>query len=322
MNPAARTGLAAILLAAVVLPFLVEGYTLYSLTKLLVMAIAIAGLNLLTGVAGLFSIGHSAFFALGAYTVGVAGTQAGLSPYLAIPLAGLSGFVVGFVCGWPAARLGAVHLALLTWGLALSVPRLLKSDLLAQWTGGVQGIYLERPGAPSWAPLTSDQWWWFVTLASAIAVFWMLRNVVRGRFGRAFRAVKDHPMAASTMGVPVTRWRALAFGLSGAITGIAGALGGLLDDFVAPDAYSIFFSITLLIGAVAGGVTTLSGPFVGAVLLAVLASLSASLSGYVEFPLYGFVLIALIMVAPEGVVPAVVRLTQRFRGPRAGVTKV
>lgn len=321
MSPAARFGLAGVLAAACIFPFLVEGYTLYSFTKLLVMAIAIAGVNLLTGVAGLFSIGHSAFFALGAYTVGVAGHQAGLSPYLAIPLAGLTGFGVGFVFGWPAARLGAVHLALLTWGLAVSIPRILKSDHLAPWTGGVQGIYLNRPGAPEAVPLTDDQWWWFVALVTTVAVFWLLRNVVDGRFGRAFRAVKDHPLAASTMGIRVTLWRSLAFGLSGAVTGIAGALGGLLNDFVAPDAYSLHFSILLLIGAVAGGVATLRGPFVGAVALALIASLSGALSTYVAFPLYGFVLIGLIMLAPEGVVPAFDRLTQRLRGLRRLVIK-
>ncbi|PJK27849.1 branched-chain amino acid ABC transporter permease [Minwuia thermotolerans] len=319
MSHAARIGLAGGLAAACIVPFLVEGYTLYGLTQLLVMAIAIAGLNLLTGVAGLFSIGHSAFFALGAYTVGVAGVEAGISPYLAIPLAGLSGFAVGFLFGWPAARLGPVHLALLTWGLAVSMPRLLKSDILAPWTGGVQGIYLERPAAPAGLGLSDDQWWWFVGLGTTVVMFWLLRNVVDGRFGRAFRAVKDHPLAASTMGLHVTFWRSLAFGLSGAVTGVAGALGGLLTDFVAPDAYSVFFSISLLIGAVAGGIATLRGAFAGAVVLAAVSSLSTSLSSYVAFPLYGFVLIALIMLAPEGVVPAFDRLTQRFRGRGGGV---
>jgi branched-chain amino acid transport system permease protein len=291
------------LIAGCAFPFLVEGYTVYTFTRLLALAIAIAGVSLLTGVAGLFSIGQSAFFAIGAYTVGVAGQQFGLHPYLAIPTSAVIGGLLGFGFGWPAARLGAVHLALLTWGLAVSIPRLLKSTILDQWTGGTQGIYLERPGAPGWTGLTEDQWWWFVTLVTLIIVFWLLRNLIEGRMGRAMMAARDQPFAASSMGINVTYIRAMAFAISGAVTAIAGAITGLLDDYVAPDAYSVFFSITLLVGAVAGGIDRLRGAFIGALTLAVLKAVSEGLAVYVTIPLYGIVLIALILAAPRGVAP-------------------
>lgn len=298
-----RIPLVLALIVGCAFPFLFEGYVIYKVTQLLALAIAIAGVSLLTGVAGLLSIGQSAFFALGAYTVGVAGEQLGINPYVALPLSAITGALLGFGFGWPAARLGAVHLALLTWGLAVSIPRLLKSSLLDQWTGGVQGIYLERPGAPAWTGLNEDQWWWFVTLLILVIVFWLLRNLIEGRMGRAMKAARDQPLAASTMGINVTYIRAMAFAVSGAVTAVAGAITGLLDDYVGPDAYSVFFSITLLVGAVAGGIDRLRGAFIGALVLAVLKILSEELAAYVYVPLYGIVLLCLILLAPRGVSP-------------------
>jgi branched-chain amino acid transport system permease protein len=313
-----RMPIALALAVACVFPFLVEGYHVYTATRLMALSIAIAGVTLLTGVAGLFSIGQSAFFALGAYTIGVAGEQIGIHPYVALPLAALTGGLLGFGFGWPAARLGAVHLALLTWGLAVSIPRLLKSTLLDRWTGGVQGIYLDRPVAPGWTGLNDDQWWWFLTLLIMIAVFWMLRNLIGSRMGRAMKAARDQPLAASSMGINVTYIRAMAFAISGAVTAVAGAITGILDEFIGPDAYSVFFSITLLVGAVAGGIGHLRGAIFGAVTLVLLKMVSDGLALYVTIPLYGFVLIGLIMLAPRGVSPVLDRawasLTARIAG--------
>ncbi|WP_417516165.1 branched-chain amino acid ABC transporter permease [Minwuia sp.] len=305
--------LSVLLVAACVFPFIAEGYTIYVMTRVLALAIAIAGVNILTGVAGLFSIGQSAFFALGAYAIGIAGQQAGLSPYTALPFAALVGGLAGFAFGWPVARLGAVHLALLTWGLAVSMPRLLKTDLFEPWTGGVQGIYLQRPAAPGWSGMGDDQWWWFITLAVLALVFWLLHNLIESRIGRALRATRDEPLAASSMGVQVTYYRAMAFAISGSVTAVSGALVGLLDDFAAPDTYSVFFSITLLVGAVAGGIGSLRGAVVGAFLLALLGRLSGELSAIVAFPIYGFVLIGLIFLAPQGVTPQLDRLWAYLR---------
>lgn len=300
------------LVVACLFPFLVEGYEVYTVTRLLALAIAISGVTLLTGVAGLFSIGQSAFFAIGAYTVGIASQLYGFNPYLALPLSAVTGGLLGFAFGWPAARLGAVHLALLTWGLAVSVPRLLKSTLLDQWTGGVQGIYLERPGAPAWIGLSDDQWWWFITLLILVLVFWLLRNLIDSRFGRAMKATRDQSLAASSMGINVSYIRAMAFAVSGAVTALAGALTGLLDDYVGPDAYSVFFSITLLVGAVAGGIDRLHGALIGALTLVILQTVSTQLSDYIAIPLYGIVLIGLIMLAPMGVAPVLDRLWTRI----------
>lgn len=304
------------LIIALVLPFLVEDYTLYRFTDAIVFSIAILGLNLLTGISGQFSIGHSAFFAIGAYTVAILSTDYGMSPYLALPFGALSGFLFGFLFGWPALRFGTVHLALATWGLALVVPRILKSEPIDQFTGGVQGVYLNRPGAPFGLPLSDDQWWYMVSLVIVAIAAFLIGNLMQGRVGRALKALRDHPDAARTMGINVPLFRTTVFGISGAAAGLAGGLAGLLADFVAPDTYSIFLGITLLIGAVAGGITTLRGAFVGGLIVEFLPDAAGMISRSISFPVYGILLIGLVMLMPHGVVPGLDRLWARLTGRR------
>ncbi len=304
------------LLIALTLPFVLEDYDLYRFTDAIVFAIAILGLNLLTGISGQFSIGHSAFFAIGAYTVAMLTTEWGMSPYLALPFSAVSGFVFGFLFGWPALRFSTVHLALATWGLALVVPRILKAPPFDQFTGGVQGIYLDRPGAPFGLPLSDDQWWYLVSLLIVVLAAFLIGNLMQGRIGRALRALRDHPDAAKTMGINVALFRTTAFGVSGAAAGLAGGLAGLLADFVAPDTYTIFLGIALLIGAVAGGIDTLRGAFVGGLIVEFLPDAAGAISKTVSFPVYGLLLIALVMLMPHGVVPGLDRLWQRLSGDR------
>ncbi|MEC9345931.1 MAG: branched-chain amino acid ABC transporter permease [Pseudomonadota bacterium] len=297
-----QTALTAALLLA--LPALLADYVLFRVTDALVYAIAILGLNFLTGTTGLFSIGQSAFCAVGAYVVAIGMTSYGLSPYLVLPLSAVAGFCFGFVTGWPALRLSTVHLALATWGLALAVPQLLKSDLLAPLTNGVQGIYIRRPGPPFGLPLSDDQWWYLVTLALLALTAFLIGNMMESRTGRALRAVRDHPDGASAMGINISLYRASAFGVAGAAAALAGGIDGLLADFIAADNYTLFLSIALLIGAVAGGVDTVRGAFVGGALAAYLPDISGLVSKTLSFPAHGLVLIALVFLMPKGIVPS------------------
>lgn len=306
-----QTGLAAVVL--LVLPVVMADYLLFRVTDALVYAIAILGLNFLTGTSGQFSIGQSAFCAIGAYVVAVGTTRYGISPYVALPLSAAFGFVFGFLVGWPALKLGTVHLALATWGLALAVPQLLKSDLLSPLTNGVQGIYVNRPGAPFGLPLSDDQWWYLVTLAVLALTAVLVGHMMDSRTGRALRAVRDHPDAARTMGIDVALFRAGAFGVAGATAALAGGIDGLLADFIAADSYTLFLSIALLIGAVAGGVDTVRGALVGGVLVAYLPDLAGMVSRTLSFPAYGLVLIALVFLVPKGIVPALDQGLARLR---------
>jgi branched-chain amino acid transport system permease protein len=298
------------------LALLMEDYSLYRVTLAAVYAIAIMGLGLLIGLSGQFSVGHSAFFALGAYSAAIPMLH-GMSPYLVIPLAGVVGAVVGFAVGIPARRLGFVHLALVTWGLALVIPRILKSSYLERWTLGVQGIYVERPPPPELFGLSDDQWWYLITVALLVFLLWAGQNLSNGRGARALRALKDNPIAAQSLGINVALYKPLIFAISAAFTSIAGALGAILTDFVAPDAYGVFFSILLLIGAVAGGVGSVWGAIPGGLLVQYLPDLAANASAALSFPAYGLMLIGLMYVMPAGAIGLLRRLRTRKTKPPA-----
>lgn len=292
--------IAALLVAAGLLGISVEGYTLHRFAMAGVFAIAICGLNLLTGLSGQLSIGHGAFYAVGAYSMAIGLRFAGWDAYLGIALAGAIAFVAGFLFGLPVVRFGLVHLALATWGLTLVVPQILKSSAVARWTGGVQGIYVDRPGVPLDLPLSEDQWWFAVVTLVLAAALWSLRNLRDSRSGRALQAVADQPLVAQAMGVDMVRARALAFGASAAYAGVAGALGALLTDFVGPETYGTWFSIELLIGAVVGGLYSPWGALFGGLVMKFLPDFARGASGLLTFPAHGLLLIAMIWFLPRG----------------------
>ncbi len=293
------------------LPLFVADYTLYRVTQAGVFAIAIVGLNLLIGASGQLSIGHSAFFALGAYAVASASSDGAMSVYLALPLAGLFCFVCGFLFGWPALRLGPLHLLLATWGLAVALPQLLRLDYFEAWTGGVSGIYLERPAAPFGLPLSIDQWWHLVTLIVLLLMFPAARNLLNSRTGRALRSIRDHPQAALAMGVNVPFYKALIFGVSALYAGVAGGLMGLLSDFVAPDSYGVFFSLILFACAVISGLAGIWTALFGGLLIEFLPDAAALVAAEIAFPAaaYGAILIVTVYLLPEGLAG----LLQRWR---------
>ena len=294
---------------ALILPFVLEGYDTYRLATAGVFAIAVVGLNILTGQAGQLSVGHVAFYAIGAYITAILMGQ-GWPVAAALPLAALTAGLAGFGFGYAALRLGVVHLVMATWGLALAVPQVLKSSHLEAWTGGVQGLYVERPGGAF--GLSDDQFWYFVVLLLG-AVIWLAGNLVRGRFGLALRACRDQPLAARAMGINLARARAQAFAVSGFCAGLAGGLAALLEDFIAPDGFTVFFSILLLVGAVAGGVGSVWGAVFGGLLMCYLPELAAGASSALSFPAYGLILIFMIYVMPEGLAGLVERLSRRTR---------
>lgn len=306
-------GIVALLAAACLLAASVEGYTLHRFTMAGVFAIAICGLNLLTGLSGQLSIGHGAFYAIGAYSMAIGMRSAGLDAYLGIPLAGAIAFCAGFLIGLPVVRFGIVHLALATWALALALPQFLKSSLVSRWTGGVQGLYLDRPGVPAQLPLSEDQWWFAVVMGVLAMALWSLRNLRDSRSGRALQALAQQPLAAQAMGVDLVRARAVAFGVSAAYGGVAGALGALLTDFVGPDAYGSWFSIELLIGAVVGGLYSAWGALFGGLLMKFLPDLARGASGLLIVPAHGLLLIAMVWFLPRGLAGL---LEIRRRAPR------
>lgn len=307
---------AAVLVAVLLvgLAFVAKGYQLFQATMVLAYAIALLGLNMLTGYNGQISLGHGAFFALGAYVTGILMEHA-LWPYWAtIPAAGVVCLAVGYLFGRPALKLEGLYLALATFALGVAMPQLLKYKHLEAWTGGVQGIVLIKPDAPWGLPLNPDQWLYFFSLVVTALMFVLAHNLLQSGTGRAMRAIRDHAMAAEAMGVDNRHYKSMSFGVSAAYTGVGGALGAIAVQFVSPDSFTLFLSISLLVGIVVGGVGTLWGALYGAVFIMFVPDMAEKVSKAAPWAVYGAVLIAFMFVMPGGVVGLLRRIETAWRG--------
>lgn len=310
-NAAIRRALPGLLMiAAIVLPFLVKGFVTFQLTMMLVYAIAIMGLNLLTGFNGQFSLGHGAFYAIGAYTAAILMEQVGVSYLWTLPAAGAVCFAAGFLFGLPALRLEAIYLALATFALAVATPQVLKLSPLEHWTGGVQGIVITKPDAPAGLPLSQDQWLYFVTLAVTLLLFQLARNLTHSRSGRAIMAIRDNPIAAKAMGIDTALYKTTTFGVSAAYAGIAGALGAIAVQFVAPDSFHLSLSVAILVGLVVGGVGWLPGCLIGGAFVMFVPNIAEHVSKGLSGAVYGLILLLLIYLMPKGAGGLYHRLTQ------------
>jgi branched-chain amino acid transport system permease protein len=298
---------------ACILPFLVSNYRLFQFTLVLVYAIALLGLNMLTGYNGQISLGHGAFYAIGAYCAAILMDKYGVPYWATIPVAGVVCLVAGFLFGLPALRLEGLYLALATFALGVSLPQLLKYHGLESWTGGVQGIVIAKPEAPFGLPITPDWWLYYFTLGVAIVMFALGRNLLRGRVGRAMIAIRDNHIAAEATGINNALYKSLTFGVSAMYTGIAGALGAIAVQFVAPDSFNIFVSITFLVGIVVGGLASISGAFYGALFIQFVPNIADSISKAAPWATFGLFLIAFVYLLPGGVAGAVSMALARLR---------
>lgn len=290
---------AALALAAAV-PFVARNFLIFQLTMVMIYAIAILGLNLLTGFNGQFSLGHSAFFALGAYGAAVMMEFGGIPYIWAILLAGVIGFAAGFLFGLPALRLEGIYLALATFALAVATPQFLKLTPLTPWTGGSMGLFLAKPAAPFGLPLNPDQWCYFLTLAIGVALYIGARNLIASRTGRAFMAIRDNPIAARAMGINVALVKSLAFGVSAFYGAVAGALAALVVEFVSPDSFTFILAVNLLVGLVIGGVGWLPGAVIGGAFVMFVPTVAERISRGLPGAVAGAILITLIALMPSG----------------------
>ena len=310
-----------LLAVACVLPFVVSNYRTFQLTLVLVYAIALLGLNILTGYSGQISLGHGAFYALGAYCAAILIDKAGVPYWATLPAAGAVCFVAGFLFGLPALRLEGLYLALATFALGVAMPQLLKYHHLEKWTGGVQGIVIPKPEAPLGLPLNADQWLYFFTLLVTLVMFFLGWNLLRGRVGRALVAIRDHPVAAEAMGVNNALYKSLAFGVSALYTGVAGALGAIAVQFVAPDSFNIFVSIIFLVGIVIGGLASISGAIYGALFIQFVPNIADAISKAAPWAIFGIFLLGFVYVMPMGIAGAVrmavARLTRKAQNQAA-----
>ena len=309
------------LIAVCILPFFISNYSVFQASMVLSYAIALVGMNILIGYSGQISLGHGAFMAIGAYTSAILMDKMNIPYWMTIPIAAFICLVVGFLFGLPALRLEGHYLALATFALAVALPQLLKFKHLEFLTGGVQGIVIMKP-EPPWESLfglklNSDRWLYFFTLAVTLLMFVIGWNLIRGRVGRALIAIRDQPIAAASMGINTPMYKSLAFGVSAMFTGVAGALSAILVAFVAPDSFTVFLSITLLVGMVIGGVTSLTGALYGAIFIQFIPNIADQISKAAPWAIYGTMLILFMYIMPTGIAGAIRLLGEKLRIARS-----
>ncbi len=308
-------------------PDVVSDYRLFLVSTMIIASIAVLGLNLLTGFNGQISLGHGAFYAVGAYTAAVLMDHLNMPYWATLPCAAVVCFIVGYLFGLPALKLEGHYLALATFALALAVPQILKYKWLEGLTGGVQGIVLSKPEVPFGLPLSEDQWLYYYCLVVMVVLYWAAANMLNSRSGRAMMAIRDQPLAADTMGIDTALYKTVTFGISAAYTGIAGALSASAIAFVAPDSFGFFLSIKFLIGLVVGGVGSLAGSVVGGIFYVLVDNSAQALSLFVKndlglqfdlsaYTVFGILLIILMYLMPMGIVGGVYLLMRRVRSLR------
>jgi branched-chain amino acid transport system permease protein len=291
------------------------------------LAVAIQGLNIVTGYSGQISVGHSFFFGIGAYTTMILVADYGWSFWATLPIAGAIGFIVGFVIGLPALRIRGLYLSLVTLGLALAFPAIAKSDNFfgidfANLTGGSNGKVMSggevtaeqgfRWTPPSWAP---DSWstndWVFTTVfIVGVILFWLTSNLIRSRVGRGLIAMRDNETGAAVSGVYPAQYKVLAFATSALVTGIGGGCFALTAGTIGPDSFGLQRSIEFIAGLVIGGVATIMGPAIGGMLVDWLPywsfegslPLLPKLEGPEAGVLYGVLLVVIIFFMPGGII--------------------
>jgi len=318
------------------LPAWISGFRAQQFAYVAIYVIALLGLNILTGYTGQISLGHGAFMAIGGYTSALlmAGNEqfgqtgflqigGGMKDVYTIPIAGLVAGLAGLAFGLPALRLSGLYLALATFAIAVSMPSVVKR--FEEFTGGGSGINLfgipELTGGVTGVNvlgrnLVFNDWLYYLCWSIALVLFAVAWLILRGRTGRAFRAVRDSETAAVSSGVSLARYKTLAFGVSAAYAGVAGALFAIATTFVNPDTFPIALSIFLLVGVVVGGLGQLAGLVAGAIFIQFLplwaqgegiaARLPDSVIERTKEPgapaiIYGVVLILLMFFLPNGV---------------------
>lgn len=282
-----------------VIPFVIPSYLVSQFATVLVFAIAIVGINLVTGFGGAITLGHAAFVALGAYTTAILVVRYGWNPYATIPVSAVLSWIAGWCLGFPALRLQGLYLALGTLVLSITVPPVLKR--FDGFTGGVQGLSVGNPEAPAFLPLDDSQWIYFVCLAIAAVLYVVARRILSGPLRRALVAARDNQLVGAVMGVDRATLTTATFAMSSLYAGVAGSLYAMIVGFVSPDTFNVMMSLSLFVGAVVGGITSLNGAIIGAMFIQFVpiwaSDIDVSLGGLV----FGGALIVTLVVIPAGI---------------------
>lgn len=315
-----KFGMAAIAAGAVLLlagPLFLKNYGVYLLSYWLVFVIAIMGLNLTVGYAGQKSLGHAAFFGIGAYTVAIL-MKAGVSWWLGLPAAAQLCFFVGLVLGFPALRVQTIYLAFATLGFNTAIWLVMRNE---EWlTGGTFGINgIPRPELLGLS-LQSNLAYYYFVLAFAVAMMLLLLGLLRSPWGKAFTALRDNPIRAESLGVNIRSYTLLSFAIGATYAGVAGALFASLVDYIEPAPFAVGASIMMYLMVVVGGSGYFLGPLVGAAVGVVVPdwirdAVPALANWYL--PIFGLAVVVMMVWLPDGLMSLPDRIKARRDARRA-----
>jgi branched-chain amino acid transport system permease protein len=265
-------------------------------------ALAIASIILLTGYSGQLSLGHSALMAVGAYAGALSINNLHLNPVIGLIIATFISGIFGLILGIAVARLSGPYLAGTTLALAVSLPTIANQFPIL---GGEQGVAFDigAPPARFGEGFSQYKWFFWISSLAALIMIWMIANLMHSKFGRVFRAMRDNQTAAQLAGINIGRQKAVAFGLSAGVAGLAGGLLVMLISGVSPSAFPLSLSFSLLTGAVVTGVYDLKGVMLGGLVLVAIPEIASSVVGRVggsdgfTMALPGFLVSALLILA-------------------------
>jgi branched-chain amino acid transport system permease protein len=283
-------------------------YQLHLAALICVYWILISGLNLVIGYTGQLSIGHVGLLSIGAYAFSILAGKMGVPPALALVLAGALGGICGLALGLPSLRLPGFYFAMTTMAFALIVNELVLAQ--GDLTGG--GIGLSGPLFSP--PMDSPKGFYYLAAGMALLVTWLSWNIVRRIWGLGLMAIRDNPVAAQGVGVPLFRVKLMVFVFSGITAGVAGAMFASLQSYITPDTFVFELSLFFFVCIVIGGRGSMIGPFIGTVILTLIPELVAPLAKLGHF-FYGLLLLVVVLVVPEGLGRVFEVLIERFRPP-------
>jgi branched-chain amino acid transport system permease protein len=295
-----------------VLPFFLGKYHIFLLSLLAVYALVSLGLNLLMGYTGQIAAGHAGFLALGAYFTAIAGTLAEWLPCpVTLLLAGLFSGIIGFILGIPILRLKGFYIAMATLAFGVVV-----SEAILQWsslTGGDDGFNVPTATIAGFA-FDNDLKLYYLVISVTIVLTILAKNLVNGYIGRAFIALRESEIAAQTIGIDLAKYKTIAFAVSAFYTGVAGGLFAYLITFLSPDAFTLELSMDFIAMIVIGGMASILGSIIGAVILTGMQQVLAGLLD-LQILIFGLSLIVFMIFMPRGISGMIYDFKERLSRP-------
>jgi branched-chain amino acid transport system permease protein len=304
-------------LALLVVPNFLKNYGVYLLSYWLVYVLATMGLNLTVGYAGQKSLGHAAFFGIGAYTLAIL-TKAGFSYWLGLPAAALLCFCMGIALGFPALRVQTIYLAFATLGFNTATWLVMRNE--EKLTGGNFGINnIARPSIFGWSFEGNLAYYYFVLIITVVLCL-LLFGLLRSPWGKAFTALRDNPIRAESLGIDIRRYTLLSFAIGAAYAGVAGALFASLVQFIEPAPFTVGASIMMYLMVVVGGPGYFFGPLLGAAVGVVLPEWLRFAQGWYLF-VFGSAVVLLMIWLPDGILSIPDRIREKRAARQASAAR-